>query len=298
MVLLMKRALCIGLTVVLLVMLFIPLSLADGDSFINILLLGTDNFGYQQTGIGVDDEMSRADAIYVISLHPENKSIKLLSVERDYLAVLPNGLGDNKLGTSTFFGGPEMAMDVVNEMFDLDIQLYAHIDINKLISAIDIFGGVDVEILPEEIDGVNEFITGILIEDVPLLAPGINHLNGMQAWSLMGMRDHDMDAIESNSERNARQQRVLTAILKQASEKDLSTLLSLVNEVLPLVTTNISTAELIKLLEVALSMSFDHIDYQRTPAGSYKIKRVNMHRVVVPDNMEAEIDLIHQFFSN
>ena len=76
MVLLMKHALCIGLTVVLLVMLFIPLSLADGDSFINILLLGTDNFGYQQTGIGVDDEMSRADAIYVISLHPENKSIK------------------------------------------------------------------------------------------------------------------------------------------------------------------------------------------------------------------------------
>ena len=297
MVPLMKRALCIGLSVVFLVTLLIPLSLADDDSSINILLLGTDNFGYQQTSIGSDEEMSRADAIYVMNLHPEKKSIKLLSIERDYLAVLPNGVGDNKLGTSTFFGGPEMAMDVVNEMFDLDIQLYAHIDINKLISAIDIFGGVDVEILPEEIKGVNEFISGILIEDVPLLSPGINHLNGMQAWSLMGMRDHDMDAIESNSERNVRQQRVLTAILKQASEKDLSTLLSLVNEVLPLVTTNISTAELIKLLDVALSMSFDHIDYQRTPAGSYKIKRVNMHRVVVPDNMEAEIDLIHQFFS-
>lgn len=292
-----KRALCIGLTVVLLVMLLIPLSLADGDSSINILLLGTDNFGYQQTSIGSDEEMSRADAIFVINLHPEKKSIKLLSVERDYLAILPNGLGDNKLGTSTFFGGPEMAKDVVNKMFDLDIQLYAHIDINKLISAIDIFGGVDVEILSEEIKGVNEFISGILIEDVPLLTPGINHLNGMQAWALMGMRDHDMDAIESNAERNVRQQRVLTAILKQASEKDLSTLMLLVSEVLPLVTTNISTAELIKLLEVVLSMSLDHIDYQRTPAGSYKIKRINMHRVVVPDNMEAEIDLIHQFFS-
>ena len=297
MVPLMKRALCIGLTVVYLVMLFIPISLADGDSFINILLLGTDNFGYQQTSIGSDEEMSRADAIYVMNLHPEKKSIKLLSIERDYLAVLPNGLGDNKLGTSTFFGGPEMAMDVVNEMFDLDIQLYAHIDINKLISAIDIFGGVDVEILPEEIKGVNEFISGILIEDVPLLTPGINHLNGMQAWALMGMRDHETDSIESNAERNVRQQRVLTAILKQASEKDLSTLMLLVSEVLPLVTTNISTVELIKLLEVLLDMSFDHIDYQRTPAGSYKIRRVNMHRVVVPDNMEEEIELVHQFLS-
>ena len=297
MVLFIKRVLCIGLTSILLGILFVPLSSADGDSSINILLLGTDNFGYQQTSIGSDEEMSRADAIYVINLHPEKKCIKLLSIERDYLAVLPNGVGDNKLGTSTFFGGPVMAMDVINEMFDLDIQLYAHIDINKLISAIDIFGGVDVEIFPEEINGVNEFITGILIEDVPLLAPGINHLNGMQAWSLMGMRDHDMDAVESNAERNVRQQRVLTAILKQASEKDISTLLSLVSDVLPLVTTNISTAELIKLLEVLLGMSFDHIDYQRTPAGSYKIRRVNMHRVVVPDNMEAEIELIHQFLS-
>ena len=297
MALFMKRALCIGLTAILLGMLFVPLSRADGDSSISILLLGTDNFGYQQTSIGSDEEMSRADAIYVINLHPEKKSIKLLSIERDYLAVLPNGVGDNKLGTSTFFGGPEMAMDVVNEMFDLDIQLYAHIDINKLISAIDIFGGVDVEILPEEIKGVNEFISGILIEDVPLLTPGINHLNGMQAWALMGMRDHETDSIESNAERNVRQQRVLTAILKQASEKDLSTLMLLVSEVLPLVTTNISTVELIKLLEVLLGMSFDHIDYQRTPAGSYKIRRVNMHRVVVPDNMEEEIELVHQFLS-
>ena len=121
MVPLMKRALCIGLSVVFLVTLLIPLSLADDDSSINILLLGTDNFGYQQTSIGSDEEMSRADAIYVMNLHPEKKSIKLLSIERDYLAVLPNGVGDNKLGTSTFFGGPEMAMDVVNEMFDLDI---------------------------------------------------------------------------------------------------------------------------------------------------------------------------------
>ena len=295
MALFMKRALCIGLTVILLGMLFVPLSRADGDSSISILLLGTDNFGYQQTSIGSDEEMSRADAIYVMNLHPEKKSIKLLSIERDYLAVLPNGVGDNKLGTSTFFGGPEMAMDVVNEMFDLDIQLYAHIDINKLISAIDIFGGVDVEILPEEVKGVNEFISGILIEDVPLLSPGINHLNGMQAWSLMGMRDHEIDSIESNAERNVRQQRVLAAILKQAGEKDLSTLLSLVSEVLPLVTTNISTAELLKLVEVVLSMSLDQIDYQRTPAGSYKMKRVNMHRVVVPDNMETEIDLVHRF---
>ena len=113
--------------------------------------------------MGEAEEMSRADAIYIISIKPGNKSIKLLSIERDYLAVLPDNLGENKLGTVTYFGGPKMAIDVINDMFDLDIRFYAHIDINNLITAVDIFGGVDVSINPDEVDEVNAFIADITV---------------------------------------------------------------------------------------------------------------------------------------
>lgn len=287
----MKRV-SLMLACVLMFLIAAPVSLASNDSPINILLLGTDNFGAQ---VGENEEMSRADAIYVISIHPGRKRIKLLSIERDYLAVLPDDLGENKLGTVTYFGGPEMAMHVINEMFDLDIELFAHIDIYNLISAIDIFGGVYLDVLPEEVEEVNAFISGILIEQVPPLSSGINHLNGLQTWSFMGVRNHDMDPIESNVQRNARQQRVLAAVLEQAGQKDLSVIMTLVGEVLPLVTTNISTAELFKIIDLVLNSDLDHIDYQRTPASTYKMKRVNMHRVVVPDNMDEEIKLIRLF---
>ena len=294
-VLFMKRVICFGLIAVILGMLIIPESLADGDSSINILLLGTDNFGFSGVQVGEAEEMSRADAIYIISIQPENKSIKLLSIERDYLAVLPDNLGENKLGIVTYFGGPEMAINVINDMFNLDIRLYAHIDINNLITAVDIFGGVDVNIYPEEVDEVNAFIADIKPAGVPSIVEGLNHLNGLQAWSFMGVRTHEIDSIESNAQRNERQQRVLAAVIEQAGDKDTSALLTIIVEVLPLITTNISTSELIELAEIILSMNIDQIEYLRTPFGSYTIKRINMHRVVVSDDMVTELKLIHNF---
>ena len=291
----MNRMLAFSICAVLLIVILAPAALADNSSSINILLLGTDNFGYQYSGIGENEEMSRADAIYLFSLQPQNNKIRLLSIERDYLAEFPDGLGANKLGTSTYFGGPELTLKAVNDLFDLNIEKYVQIDISKLIDAIDLFGGVDVEILPEELQGVNEFIAGIVIEKVPLLSAGVNHLSGLQAWAFMGMRNHDLNAIESNAERNLRQKRVLAAILEQAGKKDLSTLLSLMNEVLPLVKTNISTADLINLMNKILRMPLDQIEYQRSPKGSYKLKKVNMHRVVVSDDMPSEVEFVHKY---
>lgn len=288
----MKRSVCIILAMIC-ALLSAPVSVSYSESSpINILLLGTDNFGAQ---VGENEGMSRADAIYVLSLDKAQSTIKLLSIERDYLAVMPDGLGENKLGTATYFGGPEMAMKVINKMFDLDIALYAHIDIYNMINAINLFGGVDVEIMPDEVDETNRFIDGILIEKVPHISAGINHLSGLQAWSFMGVRSHDIDPIESNIERNSRQKRIMSALLEQASKKDLSVLLKLVNEILPLITTNISTAELLNLVNITLSLQLDQMQYQRTPFGPYSMKRVRMHRVVVPESMEHETEKVHQF---
>ncbi len=290
-----KRLGVVVLCIVSLSLLFAPNVYAGTDDALNILLLGTDNFGYEYAGIGEDEEMSRADSIYVLSIQPKDGSIRLLGIERDYLVELPDDIGPNKLGTSTYFGGPEMALSAVNGLLDLDLKQYIHIDITKLIDAIDLFGGVDVEVLPEELAGVNQFIAGIVVEQVPPLTAGINHLSGLQAWAFMGTRNHEMDPIASNAERNVRQKRVLSALIQQASEKDLSTILGLVSDVLPLVKTNISTADLMKMMNTVLALPLDDIEYLRTPMGGYHIKRVNMHRVVVADNMQDEISAVHQY---
>lgn len=286
----MKRNICL----LLVIMLFIPnLSIAESIDAINILLLGTDNFGY--VSVTDTEELSRADAIFLLSIQPTTDQIKLLNIERDYLVSLPDDLGENKLATATYFGGPEMAIQVVNQLFDLNISLYAHIDINNLITAIDLFGGVDVEVFPEELDGINAFIAGILVENVPPLVVGNNHLNGMQAWSFMGERNHELDAISSNAERNKRQMRFFSAALDKIFTMDMSALLKVVSDVLPLIQTNISMNDLLKTIEATMSLSFDQIDFQRSPKGSYSLKRVSMHHVVVPDDMSSEVKFVQHF---
>ena len=60
--------LAFSICAVLLIVILAPAALADNSSSINILLLGTDNFGYQYSGIGENEEMSRADAIYLFRM--------------------------------------------------------------------------------------------------------------------------------------------------------------------------------------------------------------------------------------
>ena len=95
------------------------LALAEEKNVINILLLGTDRVGDQVTG---EEEMSRSDAIYVLNINKESGEVKLLSIERDYLVTLPDET-KNKLATATYFGGPQLSMNEVNELFNLDISM-------------------------------------------------------------------------------------------------------------------------------------------------------------------------------
>ena len=285
----------ISLLLIMLIVLYTLVAIGDGSEPINILLLGSDNFGY--ASVTDIEEVSRSDAIFLLSIQPNTNHIKLLSIERDYLVILPDGLGENKLATSSYFGGPHMALKAVNQLFDLKISLFAHIDIKNFITSIDFFGGVEVEIFPDELNGINAFINDIRPAGVPELLAGINHLNGLQAWAFMSERNHDLDDISSNAERSNRQKRLISAALKKSHTLDLSILLNIIGDVIPLIQTNISMNDLLKITEKTLSIKYDQIIFQRSPIGSFSIKKINMHRLLVPDDMFSEIQFVHQFLA-
>jgi len=271
----------------------VSLATSPGDT-VSVLLLGTDDLGeFSVTGT---EEMSRSDAIFVVTLQPATGAIKMLSVERDYLVELPGDLGENKLGTSSYFGGPEMALGAVNRLFDLNLEYYAHIDITNVIKAIDIIGGVDVEIFPEEVDEVNTFINGILSHtDLTNVKAGMNHLDGPEAWAFLGNRNNDMDTVESNAARNDRQRRVLTACLDKFFQMDASEAMKLAKEILPLIKTNLTMSNVLSLITTALACDFEKISYLRTPQSPYKNKRVNMHKVIYAEDMPSEIKTVQAF---
>lgn len=261
---------------------------------VQVLLLGTDDLGQSVTG---NEEQSRADAIFLLSLDTEGGAIKVLSVERDYLVTLPDDLGPNKLGTSTFFGGPRMCMDAVNELFGLKVDRYAQISLKNLVSIVDLIGGIEVDIHEDEVEPTNWFIKNIPPFDLPLVKSGINLLDGNQTWAFMGNRDVEQPSVQSNQGRNSRQMRAIAAGLDKLQYLGVDSALNLSKQVAPLIDTNLSMFDLLSLFIAAMRSDRTGFDYLYSPAGEYQVRTVRMHRVVIPNDMEAERAAVHKFLA-
>lgn len=279
--------------VLLVVLLVSPLISKAFRQPLTVLLMGTDNLGDLVTD---DSQISRADALFLLTIHPGSKQIRVLSIERDYLVDLPDDRGQNKLATATFFGGPQMALDAVNGLFGLQVSLYAQIELKNLVTAVDAIGGLPLDISPEELPGVNEFISGIAPFDLPLIpGPGVNHLDGNQAWAFMASREMSQDSVGANQLRVSRQMRVIQAGAAQLQAMGATQIMEMMDQLLPLVQTNLSLYDLMGFTVGALAANLDETAYQYTPQSGYNIKLVNMHRVVVPDDMAKEQQLVADF---
>jgi len=75
---------------------------------INIALFGGDG--------RTDDDVSRSDAIMILSIDKTHKKVKLASIMRDtYVEV--HGHGKTKINHAYAYGGPELAIRTINENF-------------------------------------------------------------------------------------------------------------------------------------------------------------------------------------
>ena len=273
-----------------------PSSACANDEAFQILLLGTDDFGLMKVESGATT--SRADAIFVASFHPGTGAIRLLSIERDYLVELPDGLGKNKLATSSFFGGPKLTMQAVNTLFGTNIRYYAQVDINSIIKVVDLLGGIDVEVFESEVEELNLFINAILsYEGLSEVSAGMNHLGGPEAWAFMGVRDNTAETAASNADRNDRQSRALAAMLNRAKAMSPNEMREFVGNVIPLVQTNMTAADGLRFIQAALACDVQNLQYLYSPTGAYRTRRVNMHAVVVPEDMEMEQKKVIDYLS-
>jgi len=265
---------------------------AQGSAAEGILLLGTDSIGYRE--ITGQEELSRADAIFILYAPDDGGNLRILSIERDYLVDLPKGHGLNKLSTATYFGGPDMALQAVNTLFDLNLKHYLQIDIPGTVQAIDAMGGVDVMVYEEELAVVN---ASPIIE--PKIGAGINHFNGKKAQAFMRVRDLNEQIVDSNSARNNRQIRVLTAIMEKSRTLGFRQAGRLALEVLPLMNTNMSLYDLLMFARPALAadLAGDSMEYRKSPMSAYRTRRANLHLVVIAEDMAEEIRLVHQFLN-
>ena len=118
------------------------------DKVINILFLGDDWRIHQSRG--------RSDTMILISYNRDTRVISLTSFMRDIL--VPISLTSsywNRINTMHAVGGPGRVINLINNIFSLDIQRYAVVRFTGVFMLVDALGGLDLYLRAEEAVVIN-----------------------------------------------------------------------------------------------------------------------------------------------
>lgn len=266
-----------------------------------IALVGLDTRETEEEDISYN-----SDTMIVAVINHDEKTIKLVSLYRDtYLNI-----GDDtyqKANAAYNQGGAERFLTMLNLNLDLNITEYASVDFQAVTDTVDCLGGVDVEMTREEIIAVNKYcgegamVTGyeqhdLIIpteEELPGETTMTVHLDPAQALSYARIRK----TTGNDFRRTARQRMLIQKILEQTKSAGIGTLNTILNRVLPLVTTNLDNAKIISLAKAVLSYNitdqtgfpFDHYDDEGQLASM---------NCVIPVTLETNVVKLHQWITN
>lgn len=204
------------------------------EKIINIALYGVDS--------RENDYVGRSDAIMIASINGKTGQIKLISVARDTYVSVP-GHYNTKINHAYAYGGPELAIQTLNENFGMDITDYVTVNFDSLADVIDEMGGVMVDVTEAERQQVNAY----LLAGEPLRETGYITLNGPQAVSYSRIRKIDSDTM-----RASRQREVLASLFEKAKEINPLEYPAYVRKFAPMVETSLSNDEILKIAAVGL----------------------------------------------
>lgn len=232
-----------------------------------------------------------ADVQILCSINRKTGEIRLASVFRDtYLKIDPEG-NYNKINEAYFLGGREQAGEALKENLDLHIEDYATFNWKAVVDAINILGGIDLEITDKEFAYINSFITETVnstgVGSVQLEHSGMNHLDGVQAVAYSRLRLMDTDF-----NRTERQRKVLGLAMEKAKQADFNTLRILVGTVFPQISTSIGVDD---LMIVAKDIKKYYIGQTSGFPFSHSEMKIGKKDCVIPTTLESNVIQLHSF---
>lgn len=257
-----------------------------GDGYTNVALFGVDS---RDGNLG---EGNRTDCIIVASLNNETKEIKLVSVYRDTLLDLSEGTYQ-KCNAAYSYGGPVLAINMLNMNLDLDIQDYVTVDFGAIADAIDLLGGVEIEVTEEELPYINEYIPETANSAGKsanyLSSAGLQLLDGTQATTYARIRS----TAGGDFTRTERQRLVIEKMFEKAKSADLGTLNAIIDKVFPQVSTSFTLQE---ILTYATAYSeYTLVGNMGFPEDNYTDLVSGLGSIVVPDDLVSNVTKLHEF---
>lgn len=253
-------------------------------------------FGLDNRDQGVYDT-SNSDVIMVMNINNDTKEVSLVSVYRDtYLNIAGEGEEEKfrKANAAYSAGGAEQAVTMLNRNLDLDIDNYVAFDFKSVAEAIDILGGVEIDIESQaEMDYLNDYIS-YTSEYVGGSDEMIDHLgkqtlNGVQAVSYARIRY----TAGGDFKRAERQRRVLNELIKKAKDASLTELNELVSTIFPEVSTDLTQKDIISMMPVMLKYDMANsggFPYDKTTDTPSK----KIGSIVIPCDLESNVIQLHK----
>lgn len=258
----------------------------EAEDVITIALFGSD--------FSEIYDVSSADATMILAINTKNNTIKLCSLMRDIYLDLPDGSKMN-LNYTILDGGPSSILKAINYNFNLKIDKFVQVDLKRLPKIIDALGGVEMEITQDEIQYINGYIDNIDENNGTktdhIYATGKQLLNGTQASAYCRIRYTE----GRDFKRTERQRDVLNALFIKFKDIKLTEIPGMINEILPLVTTNLSNGEIISISTKALGMGLSNIEQGRFPSDENIISAgfTDMYHTNI--NIEGTTEELHKF---
>lgn len=248
----------------------------------NIAIFGIDSWGNYDSG-------DRSDCIMLASLNETTGEIKLISVYRDTLAEI-EGHGLDKINHAYAFGSAQLALKTLNKNLDLNIKEFVTVNFDAVAEAIDLLGGVEIDIQEDELKYINGYIknvskiTGKKTKNIT--KTGKQLLDGVQAVSYSRIRYTK----GWDYKRTERMRTVVTAMLEKLKTKSIPEINTFIDNLLPMVYTNITANDIISLLpnvakyKITTSMGW--------PYKTTEIKTDNYYGV--PVTLESNVVELHK----
>ena len=229
----------------------------SADDIINILVVG------QASRAG--EEANMADTTMLISLNTYTKEVTVFSILRDAFVKLPDYKG-HQCGRAKFTvcynlgyqwgGGTAGAMEMTNiclrDNFGIEVDYNIEVSFDGFIRMIDYLNGVELELTEAEANYLNK--DTLYVQRT--IEPGVQVLQGMEALSYARMRKAEGDS-DSDIKRTERQRKLVASLLEKFRYMSLSELNGWIDELLPMVTTTMTPADVTKLAAKILPMVID-----------------------------------------
>lgn len=211
------------------------------ENVTTIMLVGQD---------GREGEESKlSDTMIMCTINRETKTLTMTSILRDCYVPLPayagHGAGRNRINvcynlgyqwTGSSKGGMEMLALCVEQNFGIPIDHTIEVDFEAFEKIVNLLGGVEIELTEAEAEYMTE-----KVGYVGDMEPGLQTLDGLEALAYARIRKIDADGDFS---RTNRQRTVINSLLKKCAQMNLWDLHKLATEILPLITTDMTTDEM------------------------------------------------------